>query len=697
MQQVENTILLYLARGWKVVPIPKGTKAPLLPRWQELRLTADELPQHFNNGQNVGVLLGEPSKGLTDLDLDCPEALRVAPAFLPHSDAIFGRASKPKSHWLYYCPDAKTTRFEFKGECLVEIRSTGGQTVFPPSVHPSGEVVSWHEEGEPSEVTYEKLKRAVAKVASCVLLSRHYPAQGGRQFAAMALTGWLLRNGWSREEVSEFITALADLAGDTEAKMRVMQIKNTEAKVEGDLPATGFPKLSEYYPDEVLTKVAGWLTLKTEKEKQPQIVVVDKFYPRPFTEALCERFKFWWPGGREPLFYFCEPEGIWKGNGEDLVAHELRTALEALPDVQKRRYVIDEIVADVKGVCWKGKPLPTPNLDLVPCANGVFDLETKELRPFRADDFFTWKLPWKYSIQTRSELVVPLVESLLPEGEIVTLYELMAYCLYREYCYPKVFFLFGRGSNGKTLFAKILEMLLGKENVSHTTLDEIQKERFAGSGLYRKLANICGELEYTEIQKTRLLKQLCGGDTISADRKFREPINFCNYAKLIFLTNEVPQSRDSTEAFYRRLFLIEFPKKFEENPSLEVEVSQASEGEYSTLLGKVLETLTALKERNFIFTHHSGVDETRESYLKLSSPLQTFIEENCFVTYMQDDYIPKSEFKNRFAEWLQTKGRTAYTWDRINREMNGFGYEEMQKGFSRQRSWIGLRWKEIAQ
>lgn len=336
-----DCILHYLSRGWKVVPIPKGSKAPIIPRWQELRLTAEGLPRYFNNGQNVGVLLGEPSGNLTDVDLDCTEALQVAPAFLPHSGAIFGRASKPKSHWLYYCPDAKTTRFEFKGECLVEIRSTGGQTVFPPSVHPSGEVVSWHEEGEPSEVTYERLKRAVAKMASCVLLSRHYPAQGGRQFAAMALAGWLLRNGWSREDVSEFILALAHLAGDSEARMRVTQIKNTEIKVEADLPATGFPKLRGYYPEEVLMKVAEWLTLKTESEKgkQPQIVVVEKFYPRPFSELLMSKYTFWWPGEKEPLYWFDSESGLWREDGQSLVESQLRTSLDALPDVQKKRYV----------------------------------------------------------------------------------------------------------------------------------------------------------------------------------------------------------------------------------------------------------------------------------------------------------------------------------------------------------------------
>lgn len=691
-----DCILHYLSRGWKVVPIPKGSKAPIIPRWQELRLTAEDLPRYFNNGQNVGVLLGEPSGNLTDVDLDCTEALQVAPAFLPHSGAIFGRASKPKSHWLYYCPDAKTTRFEFKGECLVEIRSTGGQTVFPPSVHPSGEVVSWHEEGEPSEVTYERLKRAVAKMASCVLLSRHYPAQGGRQFAAMALAGWLLRNGWSREDVSEFILALAHLAGDSEARMRVTQIKNTEIKVEADLPATGFPKLRGYYPEEVLMKVAEWLTLKTESEKgkQPQIVVVEKFYPRPFSELLMSKYTFWWPGEKEPLYWFDSESGLWREDGQSLVESQLRTSLDALPDVQKKRYVIDEIVADVKGCSWRGKPLPEPDVNLIPCANGVYELNTKKLRNYLADDFFTWKLPWDYNRDALSEVVVPLIESFLPKDETTTLYELMAYCLYRAYPYQKIFILYGRGSNGKSLFARMLEHLLGVENISHTSMKEIQRSGFAASELYHKLANICGELEYNEIEDTRLLKQLCGGDTIQADRKYRNPIHFTNYAKLIFLTNEVPSSRDTTEAFYRRLFLVEFPKKFKENPELEVRLANADAEEYEALLFVAIKQLEKLMEQNFIFTRHKGTEETRELYLKLSSPLQTFIEENCEVTRMQWDYIFKYDFNQRFGEWLQNKGRTAYTEKRVKNEMQKLNFEDGRKGKENYWAWVGLRWKK---
>ena len=73
----------YVRRGIRVVPLPRGSKKPIIPGWQHLRLTEEELSEHFGPGDNIGLLLGEPSSGLVDVDLDAPEALIVADAFLP--------------------------------------------------------------------------------------------------------------------------------------------------------------------------------------------------------------------------------------------------------------------------------------------------------------------------------------------------------------------------------------------------------------------------------------------------------------------------------------------------------------------------------------------------------------------------------------------------------------------------------------
>src|SRR4051812_24677144 len=103
----------YVSRGWSVVPAPRGKKGAVLPNWPKLRLTMDDLPNHFSSGANVGILVGEPSNGLVDVDLDSSEAVRLAPKFLPPTDCIHGRPGKRNSHrWYKVDGSLKTEPFK---------------------------------------------------------------------------------------------------------------------------------------------------------------------------------------------------------------------------------------------------------------------------------------------------------------------------------------------------------------------------------------------------------------------------------------------------------------------------------------------------------------------------------------------------------------------------------------------------------
>src|SRR5204863_4515617 len=136
-------------RGWQPIPVPHAEKSPgnaAGKGWQRLRLTAADLLGYFGDGpMNIGILLGAVSGGLMDVDLDCAEALVLADTFLPATDSVFGRAGKPRSHRLYLVGgDLRTERLrDLDGSTLVELRGAGGQTVFPPSTHPCGEIVAW--------------------------------------------------------------------------------------------------------------------------------------------------------------------------------------------------------------------------------------------------------------------------------------------------------------------------------------------------------------------------------------------------------------------------------------------------------------------------------------------------------------------------------------------------------------------------
>lgn len=154
-------------RGLAVIPVPHGEKAPRLKGWLGLRLDREACFARFANGpQNVGVLLGEPSGWVVDVDLDHDLAVELADEHLPPTGAVFGRASRPRSHRLYRVETpAKTRKWKSLKGMLVELRSTGCQTIAPGSIHPDGEVVRWDEDVAPSAVDPEELIAAIEGLA----------------------------------------------------------------------------------------------------------------------------------------------------------------------------------------------------------------------------------------------------------------------------------------------------------------------------------------------------------------------------------------------------------------------------------------------------------------------------------------------------------------------------------------------------
>ena len=243
---------LYLMKGLAPIPLPPSSKDPGYPNWQHLRLTIDMLDDHFPRHacRNVGILNGAPSSNALDVDLDCPEALLAAPQLLPPTGWVFGRKTSPRSHWVYRADrplDAAQEKYtDLDGAVLVELRGTGGLTVFPPSTHKdTGESISWDRFGDPAVVTLVALQQSVREVAAVALLARHWPAKGTRQDTFLALAGGLLRAGWGQDRVERFVEALAAATRDDEPKKRIQVVALTAGKLEQDHKATGWPKVEE--------------------------------------------------------------------------------------------------------------------------------------------------------------------------------------------------------------------------------------------------------------------------------------------------------------------------------------------------------------------------------------------------------------------------------------------------------------------
>jgi hypothetical protein len=262
--------LAYINRGWSVVPVPHRSKRPIIDQWQSLRITAETAAPYFNGDpQNIGVMMGAASHDLTDIDLDCPEAIAVAPYILPQTCAIFGRPSNRASHWLYLTDLADTTDqaviklTDHDKRSLIEIRIGGGglgaQTIFPGSTHESGEMIAWDEAGDPTKVNGNDLVRRVYLVAVASLLVRAWPAEGGRHDAALTVGGFLARAGLDRQTISLMVEAIAKAADDREWRDRVKAARDQADYHARTDQGRGYPKLVELTDEQTAKRIAGWL------------------------------------------------------------------------------------------------------------------------------------------------------------------------------------------------------------------------------------------------------------------------------------------------------------------------------------------------------------------------------------------------------------------------------------------------------
>ena len=278
----------YVSRGWNPVPYAPYKKAPGDPGWAERVVTDADVDRLFAGDHNIGAMLGKTSGGLTDVDLDSREATVIAPMMMPLTLSRCGRASKPLGHLLYF-----TTLWQSQNKAaiqftdpdpdpsskdkamLLEVRCGGGnkaaQTMLPPSIHPSGEVVEWCggvEMARQAEVIRddEDFMRRAYWVAGACVIARRWPPVGARHEAALALGGFLVRCNFDLEHIEMFATAIAMAAGADPDGVRdtVRTSRDSAEKYLAGDRAYGFTQMKEVLGPKSARKVADWLGYSPE-------------------------------------------------------------------------------------------------------------------------------------------------------------------------------------------------------------------------------------------------------------------------------------------------------------------------------------------------------------------------------------------------------------------------------------------------
>jgi putative DNA primase/helicase len=267
------------------------------------------------------------------------------------------------------------------------------------------------------------------------------------------------------------------------------------------------------------------------------------------------------------------------------------------------------------------------------------------------------------------------------------LYEIIGYTLLAgEYPLNKAIMLVGEGRNGKSTYLELIKRLLGSDNVVSIKLQDLTNDkRFMINYLYGKMANIFADLPSEALRNTGLFKVLTGEDTITADRKFRDPITFRNYAKMLYSCNELPKVYDMTTAFWRRWLVIEFPKQFPPNEEFKKRL-------YNELLPKYAAKILAysllliryvIKEGKFSF-EGSEVDY-KELWLRETNSVYAFIQDMVKEGVLVKDpegRVKCEDLYNTYVKYCEREEREALVKREFTLELQRLGFPRIKvKGY----------------
>ena len=209
--------------------------------------------------------------------------------------------------------------------------------------------------------------------------------------------------------------------------------------------------------------------------------------------------------------------------------------------------------------------------DVVALANGLFNLRTKELRPFSPDVV----LRSKASVAFREEATTcPVIDGWSVDEWIRGLanndsdvdklfWETIAALFRPDHSFDKAVLLYSpTGSNGKGTFLELLRHLVGVDRVATLSISDFG-EQFLPEALCSAFAVLSDENEVGDfVRKAGAFKAWVTHDWIRINVKYGPARSVKGRGLCVFCVNELPASKDKSESLYRRFIPIPFLKRY---------------------------------------------------------------------------------------------------------------------------------------
>lgn len=677
------------------VKVLKNSKKPFEDGWQNNPHSYEDAIKWVKSGGNYGILAGFKNVLTIDLDRKTQKAIDITNEFMSFLPETFSVLTPSGGyHFHYQCEDWDGFyNLEWEGEHIGECRYWGQQTVGPNSIHPDF--------NKPYLVKTDiPLTKIEAKFLNVIL----YKYLKRPERAEKSKKRW---DGGQNLDISKFIDILK------------LEKKGKECvgvhPVHGSSTGGNFvirPEKNAWHcfrhgcGGGVLSLIAvmeniipcekaipGGLkgdlykeTLKVAKEKYGIEVKRVKFNPNIIADQLMAESRYIYCNQR----FFEYSQGVYKLLHNIEVDKKTKQFLDE-DHTRNRAEEIRHCIAVEKFIHNDELNKDRTRINLL---NGIFNLNTMKLEDHSEDFLSSIQLPVIFDKNAKCPLWEKTLSEIFMEKTWKTecLQEFMGYSLKAENTQQATLLNVGEGANGKSLIFKIFRKILGEQNVSSITIDNLNNRHYL-AGLFGKLANLSIESESGGKVNEANIKSIISGDAITVDEKYEKAFTFEPFCKLIFSMNELPYIDDKTEAFYRRLLIIPYERQFsvkEQNRNLYKELLP----EVSGIFNWMIEGLKRLEQRG-TFEINEEMANIINDFKKENSPIITFIEDNLEID--QSGQIFKNELYDKYALWCKKSGYKPLSDKKVTKEMKHFYKRSIKEGKvketrnSNSRLWEGIR------
>jgi putative DNA primase/helicase len=354
-----------------------------------------------------------------------------------------------------------------------------------------------------------------------------------------------------------------------------------------------------------------------------------------------------------------------------------------------------------------GIPIQPADLDrhpwLLNCVNGTLDLQTGRLREHRREDYLTRLCPTRYDPAARAPTWDRFVAAVLNKDTALVgfLQRLLGYCLTGSVQEQILAIFHGVGANGKSTLLSTVQDVLGPDfsvKVEPELLLAARGERHPTelATLFGRRLVVCSETgESARLNEARV-KDLTGGEKISARRMREDFWEFLPTYKLVMGTNHRPLVRGTDHGIWRRLRLVPFevifwdPDKGEQGPEELCQDKQLKDKLVAEREGILAWAVRGCLDwqRHGLSVPKSVCDATVQ-YRDGQDVLGQFLGECCQLN--GDCRAKASDLYDRFKHWSDAMGEYVVSQRRFGEMLSSRGYE---RSVSNGTWYKGLRLKD---